>query len=190
MQISEFDYSVPDGQIAQHPLKDRDTSRLLVLGRHTGSIEHKFFKDIQNYLRDGDVLRSIQFERLLKAEKLKQGNSKTDLTEIVLEPHEKDALILTAYDKAEFPKPLNDDGNEKELTIEEKEQLLITSIKISEFDLKEVAMVRAENVKTYLLSTGKISPERIFLRNPKPEIKELQSEVEENRYSKVLFLLK
>ncbi|MDN6261313.1 MAG: S-adenosylmethionine:tRNA ribosyltransferase-isomerase, partial [Staphylococcus simulans] len=45
MNIEEFDYHLPEELIAQTPLKDRDTSRLLVLNRKNGDIEHRHFKD-------------------------------------------------------------------------------------------------------------------------------------------------
>lgn len=56
MNVEEFDYDLPESLIAQTPLKDRDQSRLLVLGRHSGNIEHKHFKDVIDYLETGDTL--------------------------------------------------------------------------------------------------------------------------------------
>jgi S-adenosylmethionine:tRNA ribosyltransferase-isomerase len=56
MKTDDFDYYLPEELIAQTPLKKRDESRLLVLDKETGEIEHKHFKDIINYLNEGDVL--------------------------------------------------------------------------------------------------------------------------------------
>ncbi len=56
MKTEDFDFYLPDNLIAQHPAKKRDTSKLLVLDKNTGNIEHKHFKDIIDYLSDGDVL--------------------------------------------------------------------------------------------------------------------------------------
>ena len=56
MKLSDFDYNLPADRIAQHPLKERDTSRLLVLHRKTNRLEHRLFKDIVDYLDPGDVL--------------------------------------------------------------------------------------------------------------------------------------
>lgn len=56
MNVEEFDYDLPESLIAQTPLKDRDQSRLLVLGRNSGNIEHKHFKDVIDYLETGDTL--------------------------------------------------------------------------------------------------------------------------------------
>lgn len=56
MKLSDFDYPIPVDRIAQYPLKDRDASRLLILYKSTGEIEHASFRDIILYLREGDVL--------------------------------------------------------------------------------------------------------------------------------------
>ncbi|WP_283589314.1 tRNA preQ1(34) S-adenosylmethionine ribosyltransferase-isomerase QueA [Staphylococcus nepalensis] len=56
MDIESFDYHLPESLIAQTPLKNRDESRLLVLGRKTGDIEHKYFKNVIDYLQAGDTL--------------------------------------------------------------------------------------------------------------------------------------
>jgi len=56
MQISDFDYHLPKSVIAQHPLKDRDQSKLLVVRRETGQLEDKKFIDLPGYLSAPDVL--------------------------------------------------------------------------------------------------------------------------------------
>ena len=56
MNTDDFDYYLPEELIAQTPLKDRSASRLLVLDRKSGEIEHKSFKDITDYFDSNDVL--------------------------------------------------------------------------------------------------------------------------------------
>lgn len=56
MKTSEFYYDLPEELIAQTPLKDRKTSRMLVLHKESGEIEHKHFYDILDYFHAGDVL--------------------------------------------------------------------------------------------------------------------------------------
>jgi S-adenosylmethionine:tRNA ribosyltransferase-isomerase len=56
LKTSDFDYHLPESSIAQTPLEPRDASRLLVLHRSTGELEHKTFRDIKSYLRAGDLL--------------------------------------------------------------------------------------------------------------------------------------
>ena len=56
MKIEDFDYELPEELIAQTPLEKRDASRLLVLDKETGRIEHQHFRDILDYLKEGDTL--------------------------------------------------------------------------------------------------------------------------------------
>lgn len=56
MKTDDFDYNLPEHLIAQTPIDKRDESKLLVLDRKTGNIEHKHFKEIINYLDKNDVL--------------------------------------------------------------------------------------------------------------------------------------
>lgn len=56
MQLEDFDYELPEELIAQVPLKQRDSSRLLVLDKETGEIENRHFTDILDYMEEGDAL--------------------------------------------------------------------------------------------------------------------------------------
>jgi len=56
MKTSDFDYNLPRSFIAQTPVEPRDSSRLLVLHRNTGTLEHRIFREIGAYLRPGDLL--------------------------------------------------------------------------------------------------------------------------------------
>ena len=56
MKTSDFDYQLPSGFIAQTPVEPRDHSRLMVLSRNRGLIEHRRFFEIVDYLCAGDVL--------------------------------------------------------------------------------------------------------------------------------------
>ena len=56
MELSEFNYELPEELIAQTPIEKRDESRLMILDKNTGKIEHKIFKDIIDYLEPGDCL--------------------------------------------------------------------------------------------------------------------------------------
>ncbi|WP_349672241.1 tRNA preQ1(34) S-adenosylmethionine ribosyltransferase-isomerase QueA [Lacrimispora sp.] len=56
MNVRDFYFDLPQELIAQDPLEDRSASRLLVLDKHTGEIEHRHFKDILDYLKKGDCL--------------------------------------------------------------------------------------------------------------------------------------
>lgn len=56
MRIEEFNYHLPEELIAQKPADRRDGSRLLIVHRDNGELEHKYFYDILNYLKEGDCL--------------------------------------------------------------------------------------------------------------------------------------
>jgi S-adenosylmethionine:tRNA ribosyltransferase-isomerase len=56
LRLSDFDYDLPESLIAQEPSPVRDRSRLMVLKRETGGIEHRIFSDIEHYLMPGDLL--------------------------------------------------------------------------------------------------------------------------------------
>lgn len=56
MNVKDFDFYLPEELIAQHPLEERDSSRLMVLDKETGEIKHKIFHDVVDYLNPGDTL--------------------------------------------------------------------------------------------------------------------------------------
>lgn len=56
MKLSQFDFHLPEELISLHPPKYRDESRLLVLHKKTGEIEHKIFKDIKDYFQENDLI--------------------------------------------------------------------------------------------------------------------------------------
>jgi S-adenosylmethionine:tRNA ribosyltransferase-isomerase len=56
MKLSEFKFDLPSGLIALYPAENRDESRMMVIHRNTGDIEHKIFKDIVDYFNEGDIM--------------------------------------------------------------------------------------------------------------------------------------
>ena len=76
MKLSQFKFNLPSDLIAQHPAKNRDESRLMVVNRRDGSIEHRTFKDILDYVNAGDVFvlnNTKVFPARLYGEKEKTG---------------------------------------------------------------------------------------------------------------------
>ncbi|MBL7829220.1 MAG: tRNA preQ1(34) S-adenosylmethionine ribosyltransferase-isomerase QueA [Saprospiraceae bacterium] len=55
-KLSQFNFNLPKELVAQYPSQERDESRLMVVNRSTGKIEHKVFKDLLTYFNDGDVM--------------------------------------------------------------------------------------------------------------------------------------
>ena len=98
MKSSDFFYDLPQELIAQEPLAQRSSSRLLVLDRNDGSIEHKVFSDLTEYLQQGDCLvlndTRVMPARLLgaradtdgKIEFLLLKNIEGDIWEVILKP--------------------------------------------------------------------------------------------------------
>ena len=56
MNVKDFDYYLPEELIAQDPLEDRSSSRLMVLNPENGAVEHRIFRDVVEYLKPGDCL--------------------------------------------------------------------------------------------------------------------------------------
>ena len=56
MKVTDFNYELPQELIAQHPMEPRDHSRLLVVNKKNGALEHRHFYDLTDYLRPGDLL--------------------------------------------------------------------------------------------------------------------------------------
>ena len=56
MRLSDFDYNLPKELIAQYPLKERSSARLMVIDRAKASVEHKIFSDFPEYLKKTDLL--------------------------------------------------------------------------------------------------------------------------------------
>lgn len=78
MQVDEFDYELPQELIAQYPAAKRDISRLLVLDKTTGRVNHANFREIVDYLREGDLLvfnETKVFPARLKGELVKTGKN-------------------------------------------------------------------------------------------------------------------
>src|SRR6266699_4872840 len=83
IKISDFDYDLPPALIAQTPLEPRDSSRLLVLKRATGTLEHRRFREIGEYLRPGDLLIANQ-SRVLPARLLGRRDETGGAVEVLL----------------------------------------------------------------------------------------------------------
>ncbi len=82
MKVSDYTYELPEDSIAQHPPKIRGSSRLLVLNKQTGTIEHRLYSDLADYLSAGDVI-VLNNTKVIKA-RLIAKNSKEQTRELLL----------------------------------------------------------------------------------------------------------
>jgi S-adenosylmethionine:tRNA ribosyltransferase-isomerase len=103
MKLTKFKIEIPEELIAQHPAQERDESRLMVLHRETGEIEHKVFKNVVDYFGEGDVMimnDSKVFPARLYGNKEKTGarievfllrelNSESRLWDVLVDPARK-----------------------------------------------------------------------------------------------------
>ncbi|MGB9193329.1 MAG: hypothetical protein WCB88_05295, partial [Azonexus sp.] len=110
-------------------------------------------------------------ERAVKAEKLREQIKKDgeggSVDAVVVDPAEYPEYLKRAYKEAKFPKPRNLVGMQKDLPVEEMEKLMLTNLPASDENVKELALLRAENVQGWLIEQGKVPAERIFLVPPK-----------------------
>ena len=83
MKVEEFDYYLPEELIAQTPIKQRDASRLMILDKKTGEIEHKHFYDIIDYLNKGDTL-VLNDTKVLPARLIGEKESTKAVIEVLL----------------------------------------------------------------------------------------------------------
>jgi uncharacterized protein involved in outer membrane biogenesis len=120
--------------------------------------------------QESPVLHEMKFEQLLKNEKLKELSKKkkpsSPVDEITIDPDEYKTFLKKAYKKASFEKPKNALGFNKKLPPEEMEKLLRENIIITEDDLRLLAIQRANAVKSLLVETGPVEPERLFIIEP------------------------
>lgn len=93
LKLSSFDYHLPQGAIAQFPLEERDSARLLVVDRETGQLTHRLFKDIGAYFKSGDLL--VLNDTKVLAARL-QGRRKTGGKVEVLLLRRKEGLAFEA----------------------------------------------------------------------------------------------
>lgn len=83
MKKSDFYFDLPERLIAQHPMEQRDASRMLVMDRKTGELSHRHFHDLIEYLKPGDCL-VMNNSRVIPARLMGQAEGRTTPIEVVL----------------------------------------------------------------------------------------------------------
>ena len=94
MKTDDFDFDLDEDLIAQHPMKNRDESRLMVMNRTSGEISHKRFYDIVDYLEPGDVL-VLNDTRVIPARLFGNRPCKDEKIEVLLVKREEDDVWET-----------------------------------------------------------------------------------------------
>jgi CHASE2 domain-containing sensor protein len=121
--------------------------------------------------RDPEALREIVFRRKVAAQKVKElakaGRAAPAVDNVRLEPAEHAKYLALAYREEKFPKPRNFIGMAKELPVPEMEKLMKAHIRVTEGDLRQLAIDRAARVRDFLATEGKVESRRMFLVEPK-----------------------
>lgn len=120
---------------------------------------------------DKEGIKRLAMERAAKAEKLKdqvrKGGEDGAIDAVELSPAEYPVYLQRAHKEAKFPKPCNLVGMQKDLPVEEMERLMLANFPASDDNVRELALLRAENVQGWLIKQGKVPAARIFLLPPK-----------------------
>ncbi|HQQ88047.1 MAG TPA: hypothetical protein PLA72_08610, partial [Smithellaceae bacterium] len=135
--------------------------------------------------KDKEGLKREKFNRQIKAQKLKEmmkrGEQETGIESVQVASQEYDKYLKQAYRAADFSKPRNILGMQKDLPSEEMEKLMLANIEVTDSDLRQLALKRAQNVKDLFLQSGEVSAERIFTIEPKMFAAEQTENVKNSR---------
>jgi len=120
-----------------------------------------------NKLKDTEQLRYEAYDAMvLSMDKKLSADGTVTLAD--LDEEKRTRLIEKSYDKAQFPKPRDASGKEKELTLDEKEKLLVTSMPLDGDALSDLGRQRGHEIADYLTKIGKIDIKRVFITEPDP----------------------
>jgi len=111
-----------------------------------------------------DQLRTAKLKATLK-----RGEEAPSLEAVEVSEAEYPVLLASVYDDADIKKPRNLIGLAKRLPAAEMEALLLADIKVSEADLKALALRRAQLVRDWLVQEGQVAADRVFLVSPNSE---------------------
>jgi hypothetical protein len=176
----EFDYG--SYTIGSANLKKIETLTKALQERPQLKLEVEGHVDIE---KDREGLKQNQFDKKLKVQKLNDliRNGRTDvaLDTIQIEKDEYEKYLIMAYRVEKFPKPRTAIGMEKKLPADEMLKLMMTNLKINDNDLRVLASQRVMQIKDLLLKNGAISPDRIFIVEPKTLAPEKKEKVQDSR---------
>jgi hypothetical protein len=120
---------------------------------------------------DREALRQQAFRRKVAARKMeeiaREGKGAPPLDNVRVDAAEYPKYLTRAYKEEKFPKPRNFLGMAKDLPVPEMEKLMLANIRVTDDDLRQLAMERASQARDRLAGPGKVEPERVFLVEPK-----------------------
>ena len=170
----EFDYgktSLTDGAT-----KKLETLVKALQERPTVNVEIVGYVDPD---KDREGLKGFLLARRVKTQKAKDLAKKNEapahIDDVTVGPEEYEKYLRSAYGAEKFAKPRNIVGLTKKLPVPEMEKLMLTNIVVKDEDLRNLALGRATSVKDFILRSGKVTPNRLFIvqaQNLVPEKKE------------------
>ncbi len=135
--------------------------------------------------KDREGLKQTLMLRKVKSQKIKELARKSEetpeLESIIVTPEEYPEYLKRAYKEEKFPKPRNILGMAKSLPVPEMEKLMLTNLKVTEEDLRALAGERARAVRDYLLQSGELERERVFIVEAKALAGEKKEGMKESR---------
>ena len=174
----EFDYGL--ATVSEQNLKKIQTLTKALYERPSLKLDIEGHADSEN---DREGLKHLSLERKMKARKLndmiRQGLPAVPVDKVRIDPMEYDRYLTQVYMAESFPKPRTAVGVIKTLPASEMEKLMLAYTVIKEDDLKLLASERAMTVKDLILKSGQVTPDRVFIIEPKtlaPEKKEKQKD--------------
>nr|WP_319490850.1 DUF748 domain-containing protein [uncultured Desulfobacter sp.] len=159
----------PGQSLLDQAQKDKLDKLITVLGKKPNlklEINSQF-----NKFKDAQQLRYKAYETMIISMDRRLPDDGT-VTLADLDEEKRTRLIEKAYDKAQFPKPRDESGSEKELTVDEKQTLLVTSMPLEGDVLEDLGRERGNEIARYLTQTGKIDKRRVFVTEPDPVAKD------------------
>ncbi len=167
LQFADFAAGLSD--ISKETAKKLDSLEKALYERPGLSLEIKGDADPA---ADVEALRAIEFENMLKRQMLKKPDAEAAaLKDVVIPPDQYQAVLKLAFEAADFPKPLDKAGKPREVTPQEMEQLLRNHVRITDGQLRILALARAQAAKAYILGKGRVEPGRVFILEPEPMTK-------------------
>jgi len=131
-------------------------------------------RDAEGY-RSELLTKKLQQEKYLQLAKAGKGAEVQSADQMTIEPNEYSRYLKAVYLKEKFPKPRNFIGMLKELPDTEMKKLIIANIKVGDQELRQLAAERVAAVRGFLITSGKMAPERLFQKGDdiyKPSSKE------------------
>jgi hypothetical protein len=130
-------------------------------------------------LGDGTILKKALLDKKIKSAKLRddarKGLPSISLEEIVIVPEEYETYLAMAYKEEGLPEPKGDNK------VEEMEKSLSDRITVTDDDLRQLAYQRASVIRDYIIASGKVEKERIFLLEPKSLMPEKRENIKDSR---------